>query len=477
MFYKKNHEQPNKKQKVEPKLIFKNPKTPEPSSTSAPLNQKHPLATKSLATAGTQPPPTGSYHDFDRNPSTSIGALTEHTKTSGPGPHNSKPERPNIDEKRNIIKPATNQILPKTLHVDILIDDPHIGVPATRKILPQRNAKTEQLIASKHECNNKSYKTAHTEHMEHTPSNRELTTNPPGLNNLFSWFFINVKPKIVQEKKSQNNLKEKHYDKFNDNLFSDFKQSFVSFSIAIALHFSIIVPILITQPKKPIIEETQNIIEVSLIEEPEVQTQLTQNEGQKDLHNLSWSTQEVQQPIQPAPQLGQNHPTEEVRSTQSEPEEPESKSISESNQIDIQPSIKEQQNKNSSITKSNKQKTVNAKNKSTTIEDKVLLNNTDSPGDKPQNTAQATPDNSQEFQSALIPFLVYPQRAIEQAIEGTTILMISFNEQGSPSNISIMQSSGFTILDNAALKAAQLLPKFKEKALTSIIVPVEFSLN
>ncbi len=48
----------------------------------------------------------------------------------------------------------------------------------------------------------------------------------------------------------------------------------------------------------------------------------------------------------------------------------------------------------------------------------------------------------------------YPRMAIKRGIEGSVVVKILINEQGLPYDVSILKSSGFKVLDEAAIKTA-----------------------
>jgi protein TonB len=80
------------------------------------------------------------------------------------------------------------------------------------------------------------------------------------------------------------------------------------------------------------------------------------------------------------------------------------------------------------------------------------------------------------------PIPEYPERARRQGWQGTVLLDVLINQEGSPQKIEIRQSSGFEILDRAAFKAVmawRFAPaRYGETALDGWVrVPLVFRLN
>jgi len=78
--------------------------------------------------------------------------------------------------------------------------------------------------------------------------------------------------------------------------------------------------------------------------------------------------------------------------------------------------------------------------------------------------------------------LYYPDRALERGLEGTSTLFVLINEQGKVDQARVQKSSGYALLDSAALKTAQtfifspaMLHEQPIKA--SVIIPVKFKLR
>lgn len=410
MFSKKNHEkQTQHSQKVMPKLIFKKPLSTDISSD---VNKE-----KSIS------------------PPKSISTQNE-----------KKLQHSSALRTNKIL----NQNTSKKTQIDILIDNPNIGKPVLSKKLSQTSG-AKIGVANSTSTSNTTSKVSGT-----AAKNKSLFhLNLKYVRVLTAHSLFDIVCILLRAISKPSTLKKtkKPYDVLDYNLFSNSKQSFLAFFLAIVLHFLILVPIIAGQSRAPQVQdEPQNVIEVSLIQEPKEPIEIAKTEEQQ---NLSWTSTEF--PV--SNEDGHLYPTSDKQELKTPDNHLESQSAT----------LKK--NKKTLI----ENKSISPERGTLTIQSS-LSKSMPLPSE-PAQTVEPMPSEEQKIQSALMPFIVYPQKAIEQAIEGTTILLISFNEQGVPSNISIMQSSGFSILDNAALKAAQLLPKLKDKALTSILVPVEFSIN
>ena len=78
--------------------------------------------------------------------------------------------------------------------------------------------------------------------------------------------------------------------------------------------------------------------------------------------------------------------------------------------------------------------------------------------------------------------LNYPDRALERGLEGTVVLRLVVNENGKTEDVQIYKSSGFLMLDSAALQTAETFifsPAVVDDKPTRsrIILPVEFKLT
>jgi TonB family protein len=78
--------------------------------------------------------------------------------------------------------------------------------------------------------------------------------------------------------------------------------------------------------------------------------------------------------------------------------------------------------------------------------------------------------------------LYYPDEALERGLEGTVVLRLVVNEDGRTENVEIHQSSGFLLLDSAAVRTAATFifspAVMRDKPTRSrITLPVEFKLT
>ena len=71
----------------------------------------------------------------------------------------------------------------------------------------------------------------------------------------------------------------------------------------------------------------------------------------------------------------------------------------------------------------------------------------------------------------------YPAEAIAQGIEGEALVLLILNESGQVAAARIEQSSGYQILDNAALRAVRALRSLPADAPRETLLPVRFRLN
>lgn len=82
----------------------------------------------------------------------------------------------------------------------------------------------------------------------------------------------------------------------------------------------------------------------------------------------------------------------------------------------------------------------------------------------------------QVAQRKLSQHLFYPHDAVTQGLEGEVRLILQFDEQGRIRSVSIAASSGFAILDQAAVKAAYAMGQTGTTS-RELIVPVIFQLE
>ena len=74
------------------------------------------------------------------------------------------------------------------------------------------------------------------------------------------------------------------------------------------------------------------------------------------------------------------------------------------------------------------------------------------------------------------PLRFYPPEAIEQGLEGETIVMLRIGDNGRLANAQIARSSGHVILDEAALRAIRSTLRFSP-GFREILFPVTFALH
>ena len=83
----------------------------------------------------------------------------------------------------------------------------------------------------------------------------------------------------------------------------------------------------------------------------------------------------------------------------------------------------------------------------------------------------------QAAQKKLSQHLYYPPEAISRGIEGEVRLLIILTEDGGIDDVRLAASSGYPILDNAAIKAAYAAGKFSSTPSRELILPVIFRLQ
>jgi periplasmic protein TonB len=121
--------------------------------------------------------------------------------------------------------------------------------------------------------------------------------------------------------------------------------------------------------------------------------------------------------------------------------------------------------------------------------DEPLLKNTIDTKEAPQIAKQPLPDTPQpktktvakrEVQIAqrkLSEHLFYPPEAVARGIEGEVRLILKLSADGNVEDVSIAASSGHSILDNAAIKAAYAMGKLTGATSRELILPVIFRLQ
>lgn len=107
--------------------------------------------------------------------------------------------------------------------------------------------------------------------------------------------------------------------------------------------------------------------------------------------------------------------------------------------------------------------------------------------DKPRSPAaapitQATPKPAAKrevraAQRKLSEHLFYPPEAVRRGLEGEVRLILKLSADGSVDDVNIAASSGYPILDNAAIKAAYAMGKLTGASARELILPVTFRLE
>lgn len=80
-------------------------------------------------------------------------------------------------------------------------------------------------------------------------------------------------------------------------------------------------------------------------------------------------------------------------------------------------------------------------------------------------------------QKKLSSHLYYPSEAVKRGIEGEVRLLVSLSAEGRIADVSIAASSGYSILDNAAVKAAYAMGALPGSDSRELILPVIFRLQ
>ena len=93
------------------------------------------------------------------------------------------------------------------------------------------------------------------------------------------------------------------------------------------------------------------------------------------------------------------------------------------------------------------------------------------------NSGRASPDDLySSIRDAIAKAKTYPDLARKRKIEGTVVTGFSINDRGYPGNLKIRKSSGYEILDSAALKIVTRAAPFP-KVDGQITVPITFKLT
>ena len=86
-------------------------------------------------------------------------------------------------------------------------------------------------------------------------------------------------------------------------------------------------------------------------------------------------------------------------------------------------------------------------------------------------------DAVQWTQRKLSHHMYYPPEAIDQGLEGEVRLLLRLNDEGRLLSVSVAASSGFPILDQAALAAARAMGQIPEVGVKELLLPVVFRLQ
>ncbi|WP_422899251.1 TonB family protein [Propionivibrio sp.] len=96
------------------------------------------------------------------------------------------------------------------------------------------------------------------------------------------------------------------------------------------------------------------------------------------------------------------------------------------------------------------------------------------PQPKPKTAAKR---EVQVAQRKLSKHLFYPPEAVARGLEGEVRLILKLSADGSVDDVNIAASSGYPILDNAAIKAAYAMGKLTGATSRELILPVIFRLE
>lgn len=80
-------------------------------------------------------------------------------------------------------------------------------------------------------------------------------------------------------------------------------------------------------------------------------------------------------------------------------------------------------------------------------------------------------------QTKLAQHLYYPPEAVHRGLEGEVRLLIMLSDDGSIADVNIVASSGYPLLDDAAIKAAYAMGKLSGVRSRELILPVIFQLQ
>lgn len=77
----------------------------------------------------------------------------------------------------------------------------------------------------------------------------------------------------------------------------------------------------------------------------------------------------------------------------------------------------------------------------------------------------------------IVRHLLYPPEAIAQGLEGETLVMLFFDDDGRALTARVERSSGHAILDDAAVRAARQVKAVPDGMAREIVLPVRFRLR
>lgn len=83
----------------------------------------------------------------------------------------------------------------------------------------------------------------------------------------------------------------------------------------------------------------------------------------------------------------------------------------------------------------------------------------------------------QKAQRKLSRHMYYPPEAIDQGLEGEVRLLLRLSDEGRVLSVSVAASSGFPVLDQAALAAARAMGQIPEVGVKELLLPVIFRLQ
>lgn len=97
--------------------------------------------------------------------------------------------------------------------------------------------------------------------------------------------------------------------------------------------------------------------------------------------------------------------------------------------------------------------------------------------EKAQTAPRQLPSSVQAAQKKLSKFVFYPPEAVANGWEGEVRLILKIREDGAIDDVSVAASSGHTVLDHAAEKAAYAMGRLQGAPQGEMILPVIFRLQ